>query len=270
MDLDGRQGQGHTSCLNGIDVFAPGDQILSSYSGAGFNDTKYTQGTGNYFYPISGTSMASPQVSGVIACLASGNPRFTQADAFGYLDSSSVYDDMTFDVGGGGLADNTSQIGSPNKYLICKNPRQDVGYISKWTDLRSDRSGNQVFPRQKVLHGPRLKPLPQTYTFTVTASNTSNYTFSGDATGDDPNISCLVGDTLVFNLSTGVINHPFWIKTARTTGTGSGVFTGTLSPSNGRTTGTITWDTTGVSPGIYYYVCQFHINMSGQITITAA
>jgi plastocyanin len=214
--------------------------------------------------------MASPQVSGVIACVAGGNPRFTQADAFGYLDYFSVYDDMTFDVGGGGLTDNTSQFGSPNKYLICKNPRQDVGYISRWTDLCSDRySGNQVFPRQKVLHGPRLKPLPQTYTFTVTASNTSNYTLSGDATGDDPTINCKVGDTLVFNLSTGVINHPFWIKTSRVTGTGSGVFTGTLS-SNGQTTGTMTWDTTGVSPGIYYYVCQYHINMSGQITITSA
>ena len=38
----------------GVTVFAPGDGILSSFGNTGFNDTKYS--SGNYFYPIQGTS----------------------------------------------------------------------------------------------------------------------------------------------------------------------------------------------------------------------
>ena len=41
-----------------VDVYAPGDDILSSYGNTGFDDTKYSV-PGNYFYPIPGTSMAS-------------------------------------------------------------------------------------------------------------------------------------------------------------------------------------------------------------------
>ena len=46
--------------------------------------------------------MASPQVTGVAACLATGKERFTQEDFIGYLQNHSVLDDMTFDVAGGG------------------------------------------------------------------------------------------------------------------------------------------------------------------------
>ena len=56
----------------GIDVFAPGSYIHSAFNNAGTPDPKYTQGTGNYFASISGTSMATPQVCGLIALAASG------------------------------------------------------------------------------------------------------------------------------------------------------------------------------------------------------
>ena len=61
--------------------------------------------------------------------------------------------------------------------------------------------------------------------------------------------------------------HPLWIKTSPTTGTGNGVTTGTLS-SNGAVNGTMTWDTTGVQPATYYYICQYHSAMVGQIIIS--
>ena len=81
----------------GVDIFSPGDRILSSYNSEGFDDDKYTV-PGNYFYPINGTSMASPQVCGIVACAASGKDRFTQEDARRYLQKTSLSGDMTFDA----------------------------------------------------------------------------------------------------------------------------------------------------------------------------
>jgi hypothetical protein len=132
-----------------IDVFAPGDNILSAYSSDGLNDTKYTIGSGNYFYPIDGTSMASPQVCGVAACLATGKDRFTNADVLGYLNQFSIYNDMTFDISGGALNDNTCRQGSPNKYLHIENPRRSSGYVS---EQRGNRTTGMTFPRPSVYY----------------------------------------------------------------------------------------------------------------------
>ena len=130
-----------------IDVFAPGDNILSAYGNTGLNDSKYP--AGNYFYPINGTSMASPQVCGVAAILASGKERFTNADVLGFLNKKSIYGDMTFDLGGGGLADNTCRQGSPNKYLHVENPREIVGYVA---EVVGERTSGMTFPRPRMYH----------------------------------------------------------------------------------------------------------------------
>jgi hypothetical protein len=129
-----------------VDVFAPGDAILSSFGNTGIADGKYSIG---YYYPIQGTSMASPQVCGVIACLATDKDRFTQADARGYLNRYSVYGDMTFDVAGGALNDNSCRQGSPNKYLHIENPRPIVGFIQ---EQRGERTSGMTFPRTKLYH----------------------------------------------------------------------------------------------------------------------
>ena len=252
-----------------VDVFAPGDQIISAYGNTGFDDPKYSV-PGNYYYPIQGTSMASPQVCGVIACLATGKERFTQADALGYLNQFSIYGDMTFDVAGGGFTDNSSRMGSPNKYLHIKNPRPIVGNIQKQVGVRTS---GLVFPRSSVLNTVAPIPQSQTLSFTVTNFFSSYYILNGSdrsntfADAQDPNLNVVAGDILEFNLSIDG-NHPVWFKTSQTTGTGGGVTEGTITPSNGRSTGTITWDTTGVTPGTYYYICQFHSGMSGQIIVS--
>ena len=90
-----------------IDIFAPGDNIISAFNSVGFADTKYG-GAPNYYYSISGTSMASPQVAGVLACLATGKERFTQGFAKKYLKETGVYGDMDFDVTTGGSSTPTT------------------------------------------------------------------------------------------------------------------------------------------------------------------
>ncbi len=250
----------------GVDVFAPGDAILSSFGNTGFNDTKY--GAGNYFYPIQGTSMASPQVCGVIACIATGKERFTQTDALGYLQKTSLDGDMTFDVAGGGLDDNSCRQGSPNKYLRMENPRPIVGYLS---ETSGSRTSGMTYPRDSIYKGQAPKALPKTFPINVTNSGANHYVFNGDDRNTthvdafDPIIYINSGDTLQFSVNAS--GHPFWIKTSNTTGTGDGVTTGTIT-NNGTAVGTVTWDTTGVVPGTYYYICQFHSGMVGQISIS--
>ena len=72
------------------------------------------------------------------------------------------------------------------------------------------------------------------------------------------------GDTINFKVN--ATGHPFWIKSSPGTGTGnaqSGV------TNNGTQSGTVVWNTTGVTPGTYYYNCENHASMQGQIVIEA-
>jgi len=251
-----------------VDVYAPGDQILSAFGNTGFADTKYGGG-GNYYYPIQGTSMASPQVCGVIACLATGKGRFTQADAFGYLNRHSFYGDMTFDAFGGGFTDNTCSIGSLNKYLISKNPRQESGFISRQI---GNRTTGLTYPRISTFNRPAPASQSQTFTLSVSNSGASYYEFNGQdrstthVNAQDPVINLNQGDTLILTFSISG-SHPFWIKTSRTTGTSNGVTTGTIT-NNGQQSSNLTWDTNGVTPGSYWYICQFHLSMSNNIIVT--
>ena len=134
----------------GVDVFAPGQRILSCYGSGGLNDTKYSAGSSNRYFTLNGTSMASPQVAGVVATLATAKYRFTNSDVKGYLQRHSKDNDMTFDSGTGSHSDNTSQQGSPNKYLLSKNPRSTSGMIE---DVKGERkTSGMTFPRRPTLN----------------------------------------------------------------------------------------------------------------------
>jgi len=105
-----------------------------------------------------------------------------------------------------------------------------------------------------------------TKTYGVTNNGSGNYVFTGDAIGSNPTLSVVVGDILIFNINAS--GHPFRIKTINSTGTSNNVTTGTLT-NNGAQVGTVSWDTNGVAPGIYYYVCQNHTSMRGEILVSS-
>ena len=156
-----------------IDVFAPGNNILSTWGdpnvltdGGGLVDGKW-QGA-DWVWPIQGTSMASPQVTGVAALIAGARrtDRFSNYDLLSYLDQTSIFDDMTFDVNGGNFADNTCRKDSPNKYLHLSPVRPESGFILSGKigcRTRENFFGQRqyvgpVFPRTKKLYASRGFP----------------------------------------------------------------------------------------------------------------
>ena len=104
------------------------------------------------------------------------------------------------------------------------------------------------------------------YTITITASDSINYTLSGTdrngaVSGTDPGLNFNNGDIIDFNVNAN--GHPFWIKTAAVTGTGSQA-TGVTN--GGTQSGTVRWIVGGT--GTFYYICQYHSDMVGTITVS--
>lgn len=104
-----------SNCGPRVDIYAPGRNIISSVNSNTDNYIPDLRNSNYYFTKKSGTSMASPQVVGVIACLAEQWPTITQDDVKNYLDKFAKFDQIT-DTGGG-PGDYTDLQGSDNKFL---------------------------------------------------------------------------------------------------------------------------------------------------------
>lgn len=113
----------------------------------------------------------------------------------------------------------------------------------------------------------------QHFPWTVTNSGSSAYILEGydriqNITGS-PGTNWLVnvqaGDIVSFDVNAS--GHPFYIKTVPTTGTGDQVTTGDVQ-GQGSAVGIVSWNTIGVAPGTYYYICQYHSGMQGSIIVT--
>ena len=212
-----------------VDVWAPGSQIVSATNSVGTPDTKY--GGDNWFQTKSGTSMATPQVSGIAAILAGNKWRYTNKDILGLIQQNSKLNDLTVDL-----------------------PRSAAGQVERIVAVEGPSSSYYAV-----------------YGFTIDGY----YYTPGPNTAQNTTIRCWVGDKVSFYLgydgqfnNTGAItNHPFYIKTANTTGTGNLVSSGTITGTQGATSGTLSWDTTGVTPGTYYYQCGNHLAMYGKIEV---
>ena len=112
----------------------------------------------------------------------------------------------------------------------------------------------------------------KTYIINVLAEDYRNYILNGSdrngsVSGYDPTVTLNKGDTIIFNID--ALRHPFYIKTKFSRGSGNQVITGKLSGTPGTQSGKLSWNTTGVSAGKYYYVCSPHatFGMGGSIII---
>ena len=119
----------------------------------------------------------------------------------------------------------------------------------------------------------------QNYTFSVTASGSSDYTITGaDAngavSGSDPTITCKKGDTLTFQMNAS--GHPFHIQTDYDGTTSYNNLKGAdgVSGAGTQTGGNVVFDTglglVGYNNGEFRYICQYHSGMTGKIDVEDA
>lgn len=110
-----------------VDIFSPGVNIISSLhtSGGGVTLVNDSRNSSYKLGKYQGTSMASPQVCGAIACLLEQYPNMNQADVHQYLNEYSTKNQITATTGG--YSDNTDLQGADNEYLFYKKERPDSG-----------------------------------------------------------------------------------------------------------------------------------------------
>jgi hypothetical protein len=99
--------------------------------------------------------------------------------------------------------------------------------------------------------------------FTVTATGFTAYTINAAA---NPTLTLTRGHTYTFDVNTP--GHPFFIKTAQVTGTGSTFDTGVTN--NGPTAGTLTFTVPASAPATLFYQCSVHAAMTGTLAIVSA
>ena len=115
----------------GVNIFAPGTDIIAA-SSTNYNASKFTvaQYPGNASYnvmKIGGTSMAAPQVAGVVAQHLQIRPDLTPAQM-----QQRIFDDALIDVMDNTGTDTDYQLiynclmGSPNRFLYSKYGRQAI------------------------------------------------------------------------------------------------------------------------------------------------
>ena len=127
-----------------VDIWAPGSDIISSVY-------THTQDTMNYFPLVQdprdsnyylastgGTSMASPQITGILACLLEQEPNLTPAEALQHLIENSLAE--VNDPGGAANLSPYEGFGdSNNRYAFIPKKRSDEGMASP-AQLHKNRS----------------------------------------------------------------------------------------------------------------------------------
>ena len=134
----------YSNCGPRVDIFAPGDNIISSLNSGTVSDSR------NSSYKLGkydGTSMAGPQVCGVLACLLEQYPSMNQSDILEYLNQHTKVNQMT--TTSGGYTDDTDLQGADNEYLFYFKERPETGVsIPRYTHSSRNSSSDGVkYPR---------------------------------------------------------------------------------------------------------------------------
>jgi predicted lipoprotein with Yx(FWY)xxD motif len=109
------------------------------------------------------------------------------------------------------------------------------------------------------------EPPSTTISYDVANQEASAYVLDGDGLSGavNPDLTLKRGNTYEFNVSAP--GHPFWIKTVQSIGTGDTYNDGVTN--NGTASGTVTFTVPNDAPDTLFYVCEFHIPMTGTLNI---
>lgn len=142
-----------SNCGPGVSIFAPGIAIMSSWNLYNPNASSFMMhNPRNSLYGNgydSGTSMASPQVCGVLACALELYPNMTPADALDYITKHAIPDQLTNiprtqDFYGYDLQ------GAPNLYLYVYPERPATNSVYPKVNYKLRPTTGKVYPRVKT------------------------------------------------------------------------------------------------------------------------
>ena len=166
-------------------------------------------------------------------------------------------------------------VDSPNRYLYYQKKRPDSGLVYPHENHGNHSQSSGIsYPRpNKVTYKTETFHEEFQWNFSVTGSAGNPYTFSegydrnGSVGGGNVTITFKQGDTLALTIS--AIGHNLWISNREGTGMPSPSETPGGITNNGTDNGALVWDTEGIAPGTYWYNCQTHSGMRGNIVITS-
>jgi subtilisin family serine protease len=134
----------YSDCGPGVDIWAPGTYIVSALP-SGTNDPRNSSFKIGKF---SGTSMASPQVCGVLACALETYPEMTQEQAKEYIRIYAKSNQLTASTGG--PADGQDLQGAPNLFLYYKKEREINGNVFPKFNNKFRPAVGQLWPRLRI------------------------------------------------------------------------------------------------------------------------
>jgi len=131
----------------GVTIWAPGTYIQSGYTSASsYADPR----NGTYrVAKISGTSMASPQVAGVIACLCETYPEMTCEEARALIVNLAEKDSLS-DTDSGNYEDIGALLGAPNLMLRYIQQRKAQGNTFPKRNFKARPSSGVTYPRPQI------------------------------------------------------------------------------------------------------------------------
>lgn len=134
----------YSDCGPGVDLYSPGTQIISALP----SGTADPRSASYYLGKYNGTSMASPQVCGVIACALETYPNMNQAAAKAYILSTAKSGKLT--TTSGGPTDITDLQGSANLHLYYKKERPTTGTAFPKQAIGVRPATGATYPRPRL------------------------------------------------------------------------------------------------------------------------
>jgi len=128
-----------------VDIFAPGSSIMSSVNTTGIADSRNSSYKINKF---SGTSMASPQVCGILACALEIYPNMTPTQALQYISGTAKSGQIT--TSSGGYGDYYDIQGASNRYLALRQERPINGEVFPKHNYFIRPTSGVTYPRVRV------------------------------------------------------------------------------------------------------------------------
>ena len=236
-----------------IDVWAPGSYIDSSWIGSApapglASPVPDTRNNLYYTGKSSGTSMASPQVTGVLACLLERYPNLTQADARQWI-ATALAEPGQIPGGTGVPADYFDLQGAPSRHL-------------KWSE------GPATTVYSEVVSAPTSVERGTSFTITISGGkpNTgwsyySGFSSSGSTLNGSGGISITVPDNA--QPYAGIYSYDFYFnatgnsRSVLVTATAPPIPTYTLTPASSSidegSSLTFTVGGTNITTGTYYW-----------------